>query len=166
MKMHHTKDNRGQALVEFALVIPIVMLIMAGLFDLGRVVFINNSLSDGARDGARHAATDPRNAQYCANVDDAVRSAIREQPLTTYTVTLVTVDGNGNTLDSYLICQNGVNGPDRASMVADDEVSPGDRVTVALEADVDLALGFIAQATGRSTFNLEAESTMQVTFAP
>ena len=28
------------------------------------------------------------------------------------------------------------------------------------------ALGFIAQATGRNTFNLDAEATMQVTFVP
>jgi Flp pilus assembly protein TadG len=164
--MRFRNHDRGQALVEFGLIIPIVLRIMVGLFDLGRVVFINNSLSDGARNGARHAAIDPRNATYCATVDEAVRSATRGQPLSTYTVTFVTVDGDGNALATYVICQNGVNGPGRAAMVADSEVTPGDRVTVALAANVDLALGFIAQATGQSTFNLHAESTMQVTFAP
>lgn len=164
--MPRCSESRGQALVEFALVIPIVMLVMVGLFDLGRVVFVNNSLSDGARNGARHAATDPRGAAYCANVDEAVRSAIRGQPLSTYTVSLVTIDGDGNPLDTYVVCQNGANGAGRATMIADREVTPGDRVTVELQADVDLAVGFVAQAAGQSTFNLRAESTMQVTFAP
>lgn len=159
-------DARGQALVEFALVIPIVLLLMLGLFDLGRVVFINNSLSDGARHGARHASVDPRSATYCADVDDAVRSAIRGQELTVYTVSLATVDAAGSVVDEYLICEDGVNGPDRAAMVADTQVTPGDRVTVDLGADVDLAVGFIAQATGRSTFGLNAQSTMDVTFVP
>ena len=166
MKLHRHDRERGQSLVEFALVIPIVILIMAGLFDLGRVVFINNSLSDGARDGARHAATGVRDVGYCARVDEAVRSATRGQALTPYTVTITTVDGSGNPLDDYVVCQNGANGPERAAMTSDEQVGPGDRVTVDLGADVNLSLDFIADAAGRSTFNLHADSTMQVTFAP
>ena len=159
-------SERGQTLVEFGLLIPIVMLIMVGLFDLGRVVFINNSLSDGAQQGARNASTDPRDVGYCARVDDAVRSATRGQPLTPYTVTYVALDENDNTRATYVICQNGVNGPGRPGMVADDLAGPGDRVTVDLGANVDLILGFIADAAGQSSFALDAESTMQVTFAP
>lgn len=159
-------NERGQTLVEFALIIPIVLLLMLGLFDLGRVVFINNSLSDGARHGARHAATDPRAADYCALIDAAVRSAIRGQPLTTYEVTYITVAADESETDTYLICQDGVDGPGKAAMEANAAAGPGDRVFVELEADVDLALGFVARATGQSTFNLHAESTMQVTFAP
>ena len=166
MKLHRTDDDRGQTLVEFALIIPIVLLFMLGLLDLGRIVFINNSLSDGARDGARHAAIRPRDADYCARVDDAVRSATRGQALTPYTVTFTTIDGGGNTLASYVVCQDGANGPGLATMAADQQAGPGDRVTVDIGANVDLILDFIARATGRDAFSLEAESTMQVTFAP
>jgi len=45
----------GQALVEFALVLPIVLLLLMGLFDLGRAVFLANSLTNAAREGARFA---------------------------------------------------------------------------------------------------------------
>jgi len=166
MKLHRPDRERGQSLVEFALVIPIVILIMVGLFDLGRVVFINNSLSDGARDGARHGATGLRNGDYCARVDEAVRSATRGQALSPYTVTVTTVDGSGTTLATYVVCQDGANGPQRGAMIADDQVGPGDRVTVDLGAGVNLSLDFIADAAGRATFNLQADSTMQVTFAP
>jgi Flp pilus assembly protein TadG len=161
-----TREERGQTLVEFGLILPIVLLFMLGLFDLGRIVFINNSLSDAARNGARHASIDPRAGTYCSLVDEAVRTATRGQALTPYTVTITTLDGDGNALATYVACQNGINGPGRAAMIADEQVGPGDRVTVDLGADLQLALGFIAQATGRSTFNLEAASTMQVTFAP
>ena len=95
MKLLRRDSERGQSLVEFGLIIPIVMLIMLGLFDLGRVVFINNSLSDGARTARATLRRDPRDADYCAQVDDAVRSATRGQPLTPYTVTFTTIDGGG-----------------------------------------------------------------------
>ena len=96
MRLLRRDSERGQTLVEFGLIIPIVLLIMVGLFDLGRVVFINNGLSDGARQGARNASIRPRDVDYCARVDDAIRSATRGQPLTPYTVTFTTIDGAGN----------------------------------------------------------------------
>jgi Flp pilus assembly protein TadG len=50
-----TNRGRGQSLVEFALVIPIFLLIMVALFDLGRAVFAYNTLTNAAREGARLA---------------------------------------------------------------------------------------------------------------
>lgn len=157
-------EERGQSLVEFALIIPIVMLLMVGLFDLGRVVFINNSLSDGARHGARHAATDPRSADYCSRIDTAVRTAIRSQPLQTYTVTYTIIDPDGVEGLSYEMCADGANGPDFGTLPITSD--PGDRVTVRLESGVNLITPFVGAATEKGTFELEAESTMVVTFAP
>ena len=50
-----SRGIRGQALVEFALVIPIFLLVMIALFDLGRAVFAYNTLTNAAREGARMA---------------------------------------------------------------------------------------------------------------
>lgn len=47
--------RRGQALVEFALVIPVFLLLLIALFDLGRAVFAYNTLTNAAREGARIA---------------------------------------------------------------------------------------------------------------
>jgi Flp pilus assembly protein TadG len=47
--------GRGQALVEFALVIPLFLLLLVAIFDLGRAVFAWNTLSNAAREGARIA---------------------------------------------------------------------------------------------------------------
>jgi Flp pilus assembly protein TadG len=46
---------RGQAMVEFALVIPVFILLMVGIFDLGRVIWVNDTLSTAAREAARFA---------------------------------------------------------------------------------------------------------------
>jgi hypothetical protein len=48
----------GQALVEFALVIPIFLLMLFGLIDMGRFVFMSSTLSQAAREGARLAAVE------------------------------------------------------------------------------------------------------------
>ena len=47
--------SRGQAMVEFALVIPVFLLLMVGLFDFGRVIWVNDTLSTAAREAARYA---------------------------------------------------------------------------------------------------------------
>jgi Flp pilus assembly protein TadG len=49
------RSRRGQALVEFALVIPIFLLVLVAIFDLGRAVFAYNTLTNAAREGARIA---------------------------------------------------------------------------------------------------------------
>ena len=46
------RDERGQALVEFALVLPIFILLLVAIFDLGRAVFAYNTLTNAAREGA------------------------------------------------------------------------------------------------------------------
>lgn len=49
------RRSRGQALVEFALVIPIFLVLLMAVFDLGRAVFAYNSVTNAAREGARLA---------------------------------------------------------------------------------------------------------------
>jgi Flp pilus assembly protein TadG len=49
------RDARGQSLVEFALVIPIILLVIVGFFEIGRAVFAYNTLANAARQGARVA---------------------------------------------------------------------------------------------------------------
>lgn len=46
----------GQGLVEFALVIPIILVLIVGALDLGRAVYAYNTIANAARNGARVAA--------------------------------------------------------------------------------------------------------------
>ncbi len=48
----------GQALVEFALVVPIFFLLLLGLIDGARAVYMDSVLSQAAREGARVAAVE------------------------------------------------------------------------------------------------------------
>jgi Flp pilus assembly protein TadG len=45
----------GQALVEFALILPIALIVLLAVFDVGRAVFMYNGLTNAVREGARLA---------------------------------------------------------------------------------------------------------------
>lgn len=47
--------KRGQALVEFALILPVVLMLILGTIDLARAVWQVNQLAFAAREGTRYA---------------------------------------------------------------------------------------------------------------
>lgn len=56
---------RGQSIVEFALILPVLLLLLMGLFDFGRFILAYNTVSDAARDGARVAIVNQKSADIC-----------------------------------------------------------------------------------------------------
>jgi Flp pilus assembly protein TadG len=52
--------ERGQSLVEVALVLPILVLILLGVFDFGRAVFAFNTVENAAREAIRVAIVDQK----------------------------------------------------------------------------------------------------------
>jgi hypothetical protein len=65
--------RRGQSMVEFSLVFIIFLMLMVGLFELGRVVWIYETVAHAARQGARYAMVNgnggsPDNAALVASV--------------------------------------------------------------------------------------------------
>jgi Flp pilus assembly protein TadG len=57
--MKHVRSrSRGQALVEFALVFPVFMLLLFGLIDIGRYVYVTNAFNQAAREAARFGAVE------------------------------------------------------------------------------------------------------------
>ena len=52
------RNERGAAMVEMALVLPIVILLFLGMVDFGRALFLYNNLTNAAREGARFGAAE------------------------------------------------------------------------------------------------------------
>lgn len=68
-------NQRGQSLTEFALVLPVLLLVLAAGSDFGRVFFISSQVTDSTREAALYAvqhASDP--GQTPANLDSQMRS--------------------------------------------------------------------------------------------
>ena len=133
--MSQKTRTRGQSIVEFALIIPIVVLAITVFIDLGRVVYSYSALSHAVREGTRFAIVHPpdtedeKNAIIAVIMDNAV--GLDETNLTvTFPVLPVDPDYLVTIHASYTIAP----------------VTPG----------LSLILG-----TG-NVFNLQAESSMQV----
>lgn len=55
-RRRHRRGQRGQSLVEFAFVLPIIVLVIVAFIEIGRAVFAWNTIANAARQGARVAA--------------------------------------------------------------------------------------------------------------
>jgi len=53
LRLRHLRDDRGAAAVEFALVLPLLLLLVFGVMEFSRLYNVQISLSNAAREGAR-----------------------------------------------------------------------------------------------------------------
>lgn len=79
------KDERGQSLVEMALVMFVLLLLLAGVFDVGRAFHSYIIITNAAREGARTASRVPckadnrpalRAAIVASSINEAQNSAV------------------------------------------------------------------------------------------
>ena len=62
-RLRRRSRSRGQGLVEFALVVPLIVFLLFGVVDLGRAVFTYNTVSQAARSGGRTAMVNQERAK-------------------------------------------------------------------------------------------------------
>ena len=84
MSPRRRKAQESQALIEFALVSPVLLLLIFGILDLGRAVFYYDTLSHAAREGARAAVRAsqalPTNADVLGTVSQQLVGAPVSEP--------------------------------------------------------------------------------------
>ena len=76
--------QRSQALIEFALISPVLLLLVFGIIDIGRAVFYYDTIAHAAREGARTAvrasAPMPTNGDVLATVSRQMIGAPVTEP--------------------------------------------------------------------------------------
>lgn len=90
-------QDRGANIVEMALLLPLLMLFLIGVADLGRAFFAYVALTNATREGARFASRYP----FTASEDDVQKVIARVQdepavPGAAWTAITATVDGLGD----------------------------------------------------------------------
>lgn len=70
MRIKLSSINRGQSLVELALLLPVLLLLTVVTFDLGRGIYYYSVVYNAAREGARYGIIDPNDY---AGIDSAAR---------------------------------------------------------------------------------------------
>ena len=89
--MKHKFNAFGQALIEFALILPIMLALLLGFFDIGRALFYSSSLRNAVREGSRSCivmSTISYGSE--ANIKEEIKKEVHEYAfgLTTATVPL------------------------------------------------------------------------------
>jgi len=64
------KRSRGQAIVEFALVLPLLLVLVMGIIDFGLIMQQYLTLNQGAREGARMASVGGSAADVTSRVEE------------------------------------------------------------------------------------------------
>ena len=73
--LRRRSSRSGQSLAEFALVLPIFLVLFFAVFDLGSAIFTFNSLTNAAREGARLAIVNQDTASVIARAETQVSVA-------------------------------------------------------------------------------------------
>jgi Flp pilus assembly protein TadG len=69
-------DRKGQEVVEYALVLPILLLLVFGIIDFGVTVFVYNSIANAAREGARTGVVIPFDENDDTAAEQTVSNAV------------------------------------------------------------------------------------------
>ena len=85
-KPRYIGNARGNAVVEFALVLPILLLALFGITEFGRMILTTNILNTASREGARLAAVSP--AGETATIEARVNEVLAAAKVQAKTITV------------------------------------------------------------------------------
>lgn len=71
MSTRSGRRERGAVAVEMAIVLPLLLLIIAGMIDLGRLFFVQTMVTNAAREGARMKALGYNNTDATTRVTNS-----------------------------------------------------------------------------------------------
>lgn len=74
---HALKSEKGSAAVEFALTLPLMLILLFGGMEAGHFVWTQHKLSEAVRDGARYAARIPMNS-VCEGTTEVMSQGTRD----------------------------------------------------------------------------------------
>jgi hypothetical protein len=140
--------QQGQGMVEFALVAPLLFLMLFGVMEGGWLLFHNHQVSNAAREGARFAVV---NGEMSGTdlTTEMVRARIEDR------VTLF----NPGSLDVTLTCEDPDGGGSLDQPCGSDNMPPDNRVRVEVDYTHETLVGFVLP---RATINLSSSSTMRI----
>lgn len=69
-------DQKGQAMVELALLLPLLLSLVFGITEFGRALYMKNTLVNAAREGARRASISPNVPLDIAELQTFIKACI------------------------------------------------------------------------------------------
>ncbi|MBN1487112.1 MAG: pilus assembly protein [Anaerolineae bacterium] len=139
----HRKVSKGQSLVEFALVLPVLLLIVMGTIDFSYILFVYINLSNATREGARYGIVNPWDYE---GINAEVRDTILVAP--------------PDQVDIAVWYDTGPNGE---VFVDPQRVAMGNRIIVQTDYEVLPITPFIEPFIGKLNLSIKNSRTIQST---
>ncbi len=77
--------EKGQSLVELAFTITVLLIMLAGIVDIGRIAFYYIAMRDAAQEGLVYASVMPT---HCTQIVERIRSTLDDPYAVTITITM------------------------------------------------------------------------------
>jgi Flp pilus assembly protein TadG len=160
----YTRKTRGQALAEFALVFPILVLLLFGIIDFGWMLFNYSQLYNGLREGLRYGSVSgyDATAQYlqCDTIRNQIMTLAGMSSVQATNITVTYDNGDPNTVKGS--CPVGGPAKDTSNVaMTNDSIQLGDRVYIDVNVDVQFLTPFIkAFAKNGMNMHLRAARTI------
>jgi PKD repeat protein len=141
--------HRGQALVELALLLPVMLLLLVAAADLGRIFYARIAVTNAARAGALEAGRHPSSYVPDAPCDASVNRvmcAVEAEAATMVTIAPTDVD---------VVCN-----PDPCAEAL------GNTITIQVVAHFDLLTPLLAVFTGGQSFDMTSTAAAQIAVEP
>jgi Flp pilus assembly protein TadG len=139
------REEKGQSLVELALIVVVILVLLAGIVDLGRVLFYYQSMRDASQEAVAYASAFPLDNTYQANCQAIIARVYDNVP----DISSVTVQINGDTCAAH-------------SAKVIEEACTGNQVSVTVaKAGYPLIMPLIGQFIGQA-INLSATATATI----
>ena len=156
------KKQEGQSLIEFAIVLPVLLLVVFGIIQFGIIFNAQITLTHAAREGARVAVVGYIPAEYAEKISDeyedeyeALEQYVKDKVLNSSQALLLEEINEDEDIDISI----------EGGEFEDGGYDINDELTVKVDGEVQVVVPLIGIAL-KSPFPLSASSTMRVEGKP
>lgn len=142
---HLKKTEKGQSLVELAISLLILLLVLAGVVDLGRLIFQYISIRDAAQEGAVYASIYPT---ACNQTIERVKSSLSNTDPNQVTVTVL------------------INGLECGGATAQDACANKEARVTIQQPNYEISMPFLGSALGKQTIAISATMSSTIIRPP
>jgi Flp pilus assembly protein TadG len=144
-------DEKGQTLAEMALALPMLLLMLVGVIEFGRIAYFSIEVSNAAHAGVQYGAQSRASAADNAGM---VQAALNDGQ---------NVSGLSGSVSHSCVCSNGSATPPAAPNCALSDCSSGQRLTEYVQVDTSATVSPLFHYPGiPASFSLSGRAIMRV----
>jgi Flp pilus assembly protein TadG len=138
------RGDRGQGMLEFALVLPLLLLVLMAIIDFGWILLVYSNIFNATREGVRYGVTRPRDYY---GIDSSARTKISVVP--------------PDDVEIYVWYDHGPNTPSTDVFTDTNQVQVGDRVIVDAQYSVTPITPLLQPIIGDLQLQAQGARTIQ-----